>query len=565
MRFGSICSGIEAASVAGAPLGWEPAWLSEVDVPASAVLAHRHGASAPQFPPDFEDDPPAKTGARTAAQKHDAWTRTAAQKHAAWQRAVARVQWGSRIVNWGDMTRLPDLIRSGVAEAPEALVGGTPCQSFSVAGLRAGLADARGNLTLTYVEILDAIDAVRADRGEPACVALWENVPGVFTHKDNPFGCFLAALAGEDLPLEPPGERWTNAGLVLGPKRAVAWRVGNAEYFGLAQRRQRVYLVASARDGFDPGTVLLEFEGVRRDSPPSREDGPEVAAAAGVGADARGGSAGAGDRPGADGLGGDRGVAVAVVCMAHGQGNAEVLADGGAPTLTCNHEAPIIVHGTQDPIVQQDCAMPLGCNSGQENVVLAFSCKDYGADVAEGVAPTLRAMGHAGSHANAGGQVAVLTVALRGRDGGATAELGDEVATCLRASGGGGDKPYALTPIAFDTTQITHPRNGSNPQPDGPCHTLPAAGHAPTVAFCDVVRRLMPIECERLQGFPDHYTADLPGGAEAADGPRYKQIGNSWAVPHARWVMARIDAALAARTQPTLPDLDPILLWFLAA
>lgn len=244
------------------------------------------------------------------------------------------------------------------------------------------------------------------------------------------------------------------------------------------------------------------------------------------------------------------------------------MSDGGSPTLTCNHEAPIVVHGAQDPIVLRDCALPLGRNSGQEKAVLVFSCKDHGADATEHVAPTLRAMGHAGSHANAGGQLAVLTVALRGRDGGATAELGDDVATCLRAASGGGDKPHVLAPVAlgFQTSgygatvsvEVSPTLMASFARLSNQVHGVVVQGGG------DVVRRLMPIECERLQGFEDGWT-DVPVGAgAAADGPRYKQIGNSWAVPHARWVMARIDAACGRAQAVPTPE-DVFRLWLVVA
>jgi len=219
MRFGSVCSGIEAASVAFEPLGWSAAWLAEIEPFPSAVLAHHY--------PD--------------------------------------------VPNLGDMTAIARRVLVGEVEAPDLLCGGTPCQAFSVAGLRRSLDDARGNLSLVFCEIANAIDSVRAARGEQPSVIFWENVPGLLSTKDNAFGCFLAGLAGEDVPLEPPGGKWTNAGCVLGPKRAVAWRTLDAQYFGLAQRRRRVFVVASARDGFDPATVLFEWDGMRRDSPPARQ------------------------------------------------------------------------------------------------------------------------------------------------------------------------------------------------------------------------------------------------------------------------------------------------------
>ena len=221
MRFGSVCSGIEAASVAWGSLGWKAAWLAEIEPFPSAVLAHHY--------PD--------------------------------------------VMNLGDMTTLPARIRLGEVEAPDVFCGGTPCQAFSVAGLRRSLDDARGNLSLVFCEIADAIDSVRRSAGLAASIVFWENVPGVLNTKDNAFGCFLAGLAGEDDPLVPPGGKWTDAGVVHGPQRTVAWRILDAQYFGLAQRRKRVFVVASARDGFDPAAVLFEYDGVRRDSAPSREAG----------------------------------------------------------------------------------------------------------------------------------------------------------------------------------------------------------------------------------------------------------------------------------------------------
>lgn len=209
MRYISVCSGIEAATVAWHPLGWEPVAFAEVEAFPSAVLAHHW----PQIP------------------------------------------------NLGDMTRIDGRKYRGQVDI---LVGGTPCQAFSIAGLRKGLEDARGNLTLTFVELADAI--------QPSFV-LWENVPGVLSSKDNAFGCFLCGLAGENEALVPSGGRWTDAGCVYGPTRTVAWRVLDAQYFGVAQRRRRVFAVACPVGGADPAAILFEWEGQRRDAPPIRENG----------------------------------------------------------------------------------------------------------------------------------------------------------------------------------------------------------------------------------------------------------------------------------------------------
>ena len=190
----------------------------------------------------------------------------------------------SHVPNMGDMTKING---ADFREKIDILVGGTPCQSFSIAGLRGGLDDERGNLALEFVRI--------ANESTPDFV-VWENVPGVFSDRGNAFGCFLAALAGEDAPLLPPGEKWTDAGYVLGPARAICWRVLDAQYLGLAQRRQRVFAVACPREGADPRKILFEFEGVRRDTPPSREAGQDVAETIDA---SLGRSRGAGTNPGA--------------------------------------------------------------------------------------------------------------------------------------------------------------------------------------------------------------------------------------------------------------------------
>jgi hypothetical protein len=192
MRFGSVCSGIEAASVAFAPLGWKAAWLAEIEAFPSAVLAHHYPA----------------------------------------------------ITNLGDMTLIADRIDAGEVEAPDLLCGGCPCQSFSVAGLRQSLSDQRGNLTLEFIRIADAIDRIRRRDGKHPAWVLYENVPGILNTKDNAFGAFLGGLCGGDTALDPPADGWPSAGVVAGPGRVVAWRCLDAQFFGLAQRRKRVFVLA---------------------------------------------------------------------------------------------------------------------------------------------------------------------------------------------------------------------------------------------------------------------------------------------------------------------------------
>lgn len=550
ITYGSVCSGIEAATQAWHPLGMRAAWFAEIEPFPSAVLAHHY--------PD--------------------------------------------VPNHGDMTKLAALVLASKIPAPDVLVGGTPCQAFSVAGMREGLTDPRGALTIKYVELADAVDYVRAGQRKPASVIVWENVPGVLSDKGNAFGCFLGALAGEDCELQPPGKKWQDAGCVYGPKRTIAWRVLDAQYFGLAQRRRRVFVVASARAGFDPTEVLFEREGVRRDTAPRRGQGQDVTGTAPFGAALQCGEGceyvfpeqlGAYGCPNCEG---DFGPAVSMFggipafgagrmsgsiekagTLTHHEGRNDLdsetffvqappniagalrSTDGGADvdhaqaghliagTLNANGKAAgsatnqdaesglLVVHGTQDPGVSDKLAFALGRNNGQENAVLAFSCKDHGADAGV-VAPTLRAMNHSGSHANAGGQVAVCitgdithTLKAEGFDGSEdgtgrgqpiVAAFAENSRAELRYEGGDGGITGALS-------------GGGGKAGQG----------MPSAQVGSSVRRLIPRECERLQGFPDDYTR-IPWRGRVLglcpDGPRYKAIGNSKAVTVVRWIGWRL-------------------------
>lgn len=225
LRFGSVCSGIEAASVAFTPLGWKATWFSEIEPFPSAVLKHR-------FP---------------------------------------------YVENLGDMSELPEKILSEVIEAPEIICGGTPCQAFSVAGSRRSLDDERGNLSLVFIKIYEAIRTVRFKLCLPPPILLWENVTGVLSTKDNAFGHFLAGLVGASVPLTNSAGRWPSAGYVARNKNKAAWRVLDAQFFGVPQRRRRVFVVASARKDFDPTKVLFERTRVRGDIKKSRNKEKDLA------------------------------------------------------------------------------------------------------------------------------------------------------------------------------------------------------------------------------------------------------------------------------------------------
>lgn len=413
--YGSVCSGIEAASVAWETLGWKPAWFSQFD-------PEHNYKRQPDFP----------------------------------SRVLAH-HW-PHVPNLGDMTKIADLVRWGAIEAPDVLVGGTPCQAFSVAGLRKGLSDPRGQLTISFGELADAIDEQR----EKPCTIIWENVPGVLNSKDNAFGCFLALLAGESCELQPPGRKWTNAGCVSGPKRVVAWRVLDAQFFGVAQRRRRVFIVASADPDFDPTAVLFESDSLRRDTPPSREAGSKVAALTSNGV----GTCGADDNQAQAGH----------LIAAFGGGNTAGQID---VATTCT------AHGNR-----------------QDFDTETFAVQSYA--------------------------IAGNTIGRQPDNGGNHTGYCEELSYTLTRT----DQHGVAVAFNWQAGGNTSSDLGMNADYTG---TLQASTH-PAIALDMQVRRLMPVECERLQGFPDGHT-DIPG---AKDGPRYKALGNSMAVPVMRWLGRKV-------------------------
>lgn len=416
--YGSVCSGIEAATAAWHPQGWRPAFFSEIEPFPRAVLAHHY----PQVP-----------------------------LH-------------------GDFTT----IQAGQYEPIDLLVGGTPCQSFSIAGLRGGLDDERGNLALEYLRL--------ADRLRPRWL-VWENVPGVLSSNGGrDFGSILGGM------------------VELG--YGVAYRVLDAQHFGVPQRRRRVFVVGYSGDWRRAAAVLFERHSLSGNPAPGRapwEGAPGRAS---------------------DGLRDDRDPTGFRVTQA-------LTRDFASPKLPTDE-----------------------------------SCQG-------GVIPVLRSMGHDGSHANGGGQLAVafnwqgggtqttlgydpdsdtvgtlashqtpaIAFALRGREGGAMPEVegdGQSVGT-LRAANGGSSRDY----VACVTGDVAHTlkAEGFDASEDGTGRGQPIVNHA------SAVRRLTPVECERLQGFPDDFTA-IPwrgkSAEECPDGPRYKALGNSMAVPVMAWIGQRI-------------------------
>ncbi len=413
LTFGSVCSGIEAASVAWEPIGFKPEWFSEIEAFPSAVLAHH-------------------------------WP---------------------KVPNLGDMTKLAEQVANDNIPAPEILVGGTPCQAFSVAGARKGLSDERGQLTISYGELADAIDQKRTERGEQPSIIVWENVPGVLSSKDNAFGAFLGLLSGEECELVPPGKKWANAGYVYGPKRAIAWRILDAQYFGVAQRRKRVFVVASARTDFNPARVLFESEGVRRDFAPCREPGKDTTGSTGNGI-AR--------------------------CITAGEMKRQ-------DWETCNFVVePVKSYCLQHAqIGRKDSAGPQG-KGWQEEVGFTLdsrSCAD---------------------------------------------------AVAIVKNGSHWDDPINAHPTLNQSNNI-----GGIGQSNQELFSQSGSGIVQSNNLA--VRRLTPIECERLQGFPDGHTLVEYRGKPVANGHRYKALGNSMAVPCMAWIGQRIATQLMQHANDNQP------------
>ncbi len=411
MKYLSICSGIEAATVAWHPLGWEAVAFAEIEKFPSAVLKH-HWPDVP---------------------------------------------------NLGDMTRFREWPESVFLEA-DCIIAGTPCQAFSVAGRRRSLEDERGNLTLTFTQIIDHARTIRTAAGRPEAVILWENVPGCLSTKDNAFGCFLSELSGNDVTAV---KKWPGAGRVLGEKRRVAWRIIDAQYAGVPQRRRRVFCVsvnaqaiADSRTA-SPEQILFIGQSLRGNLEKSKEEEPAGAVAQAISKSLKGNSGGIDRKDG------------------------HTLVTG---TL-CADTHPGSYSG-QDAYQNKLIPQP----------AIGFSSNMSEPDALEQrIPPQKRAGGNAPA-----------------------------VAFKPSIARNGSGQPSLIAPALCSETKFG----------DTTTH----------IATAQTVRRLTPVECERLQGFPDNYTR-IPWRGKPAeqcpDGSRYKALGNSMAVPVIRWLGQRIQAGLS--------------------
>jgi DNA (cytosine-5)-methyltransferase 1 len=533
----SVCSGIEAATQALHPLGWSPLAFAEIDPFASAVLAHHHGSNMPGEPLGGFD---ARTGNTRRAP--------------------------NGVPNHGDFTAM-DLSRFGQVDV---LIGGTPCQAFSIAGQRQSLADARGNLTLAYVVLAHELARSHGLRN-----AWWENVPGVLSTADNAFGCFLGALVGADAPVIPPdGQRWPCVGMVSGPAGRAAWRVLDAQYFGLAQRRKRVFVVADFGNGADPAAVLFERQGLRGHPPARGEARQDAAADAAGGAGKRGGAPRTGrETRKANGYAGANSVEAAAVpgyAIGFGGGRTSGPIEQAA-TLTANGGGQAMDFEVETFLVETAPTLPsrasagggLGTDHDLDGGLIAHALRGEGFDASEDgtgrgtpIVPVLAQTLTRGAESRGKGGYAgrrqeddanIVAYRTTGNDG--AYETGDRVdALTTTTAPNAHVLAYAIQERAVSENPDAGPQ-GAGFQADY-AYTLEARNKVQMVATRWAVRRLTPLECSRLQGFPDDH-ARIPWRGKPAeqcpDGPQYKTYGNSMAVNVMAWIGARLDAELRKR------------------
>lgn len=387
-------------------------------------------------------------------------------------------------VNLGDVTADDFVDRALTIGRPDVLVFGSPCQSFSVAGRRLGLDDPRGNLALVALRIVKAL--------EPAWF-VFENVPGLLSSDDGrDFGLFLRAVDE------------------LG--RALVWTSLDAQYFGVAQRRVRVFAVGCPRAEWRrAAAVLLEPESLCG-HPPARGEAREDVTGT-LAARTHGGG----------GLGTDFDLDGGLISHSLRADGFDASEDGtgrGTPLIPVTHALDSYSAGraTED-----------GTGRGVPLVPIAFTMKDYGADAGD-LAPTLRSGGHDRSHDSA------VAYGFANTAGETRQGFAIEQAPPITTRHGDPGNVFSIAVQEAQTGVREYDTAGAL-RANGP-------GHDPVgtrIRTASGVRRLMPIECERLQGFHDDYTNILYRGQPAKDGPRYKAIGNSMAIPVIRWILSRLE------------------------
>ena len=577
MNYGSVCSGVEAATLAWKGLGWQAKFFAEVEPFPSAVLMERFDATRPLRPLD-----PAE-----AENEKDRRTRES------WKKQIAGLSAAGTIPNLGDFTKIKEADYDGHIDL---LVGGCPCQSYSIAGLRKGLADPRGNLTLEFVRL-----AYRTK----ARIVVFENVPGLLSSGDkgSDFAGFLSLLCGWEV--KPPKDGWRKCGIVTNAPGCfgVAWRILDAQYTRVSQfpravpqRRRRLILVGHLDSWKYPAQVLFDGE-MRGGNTPPRRAKRERPAACSEGSTASAGwwdgsqKAGTLTRTSDKQFMPDKGRLQCVVeepeCLDMRQ--VEVHEKGVSPTLIATDykggkavcqgiDAPCpdkmnnrnpgkLVcyenHGNDSRIAEVEVSPTATSRWGtggnntpliQEEEPVCFIKNDAGGDLQgywTGVFPTIRSQVTPAIAQHECFNVSFCDANGRRKDrpnGGlyvTEAEAGKTV-----TAGSPGAETVIVEPIALDGDKMKPGErsggSGMGISYEGVMYTQTAGdvhGVAYTPSGKPTVRKLLPVECERLMGFPDNHTRIPWKGKpeeECPDAPRYKACGNSMAVNVMMWIGERI-------------------------
>ena len=462
MRFLSLFSGCEGASLAWEPLGWECAAVAEIDKAACKLLAHR-------FP---------------------------------------------NVPNLGDVTKL-DAFDIELLGHIDVVIMGAPCQSVSVAGKREGFFHEDGSATRSGL----FHTGLKIARWSGARFIIYENVKGLFSSSNGrDFAGVVADMVGAG-DFNPPKNRWGSAGAALGPAGMVEWRLLDSQFFGLAQRRERVFAILDTGDWSNRPPILLERGGLRRVAKKGQKKrkGDARNAAKSVGAESGGGAG----RLVTYGMDSEKNTALELMGTLKANGNREIVAYAGSPTpvdvaatpvtknrLDYETETFICVPILSNAIGRKDHNGPAGKAWSEDGICFTLDCQSqphavcYEARTWEEIAvsPTLDVKCQDGPRRNQGGVVVAEPVAFAQNTRDELREM--PIVGALAANPG--------------MKQTSYIRQGYS------------------------VRRLTPNECEALQGVPKDWTL-VPGVSETA---RYKMLGNGFSVPVIRWIGERIELAL---------------------
>ena len=433
----------------------------------------------------------------------------------------------------GDIT----LIKGNEAPVVDCVIGGSPCQDLSLAGKRAGLAGARSGLYMEQIRIIKEMREADVLRGRTDVdvrprYMVWENVPGAFsTNGGKDFAAVLeeairvAEPEATDVPV--PEKGWPTAGCLMGDKWSVAWRVLDAQFWGVPQRRRRIALVADF-GGLSAPEILFVRESVSGNIEPGKPKGKETAGDAGAGS------------------GG------AVPCTLKIRGGCS----GGGKGALIQEDKSATLSTLQDQTLFQPIAYGIG--SYYSNAMKSDNPHSgiYVADTAK----TLDALNCGYPGCNQGGMAVVQAMPLEHhpQDSRINIDESGMVQTLSHRMGTGGNNvPLVMEPCLGNGFQVvgtlmanagTKLWLGNQEAFSGAYHIIETQTEVGCSSVKHIVRRLTPLECERLQGFPDGWTdigewVDSKGKKhKEADSPRYKALGNSIAIPPWKWVLKRLCA-----------------------